>query len=82
MCIRDRLSFINDCWRLKKIPKTWYEAHVIPIFKKGNRNRCSNYRGISLLNAGYKLYMKIVHAHLSTITEALLLENQSGFRKG
>ena len=41
-----------------------------------------NYRGISLLNTGYKIYSKIIAKRLTAIAEVLLLEEQSGFRKG
>jgi hypothetical protein len=77
------LNFINTrkYWRFARIPRTWYEAHVISLFKKGKQNLCCNYRGISLLNTGYKLYTKILNTRLQTITEEILLENQSGFRK-
>jgi hypothetical protein len=50
--------------------------------KKGKQNVCCNYRDISLLNTGYKIYTKILNTRLQTITEAILLENQPGFRKG
>jgi sorting nexin-29 len=60
----------------------WHEAHVISLFKEGKQNLCCNYRGISHLNTGYKIYTKILNTHLQTITEVILLENLSGFRKG
>jgi hypothetical protein len=50
--------------------------------KKGKQNVCCNYRDISLLNTGYKIYTKILNTRLQTVTGAILLENQSGFRKG
>jgi hypothetical protein len=28
------LNFINKCWQCARIPRTWYEDHVIPLFKK------------------------------------------------
>jgi hypothetical protein len=28
------LNFINKCWQVARIPRTWYEAHVISLFKK------------------------------------------------
>ena len=37
-------------------PKNGGTAIVIPIHKKGERNNPDNYRGISLLNTGYKIY--------------------------
>jgi len=46
------------------------------------RNNPNNYRGISLLNTGYKIYSKIIAKRLTTIAEVLLLEEQNGFMKG
>jgi len=37
---------------------------------------------ISLLNTGHKIYSKIIAKRLTVIAEALLLEEQNGFRKG
>ena len=31
-------------------PNDWRKAQIIPIYKKGSRLECSNYRGISLLS--------------------------------
>jgi hypothetical protein len=28
------LNLINKCWQFARIPRTWYEAHVISLFKK------------------------------------------------
>lgn len=44
------------------------------IFKKGARNCCDN--------VGYKIYSKIINERLKTISDALLIEEQSGFRTG
>jgi len=41
-----------------------------------------NYRGISLLNTGNKIYSNIIAKRLTGIAEVLLLEEQNGFRKG
>jgi sorting nexin-29 len=53
----------------------------IPI-QKSKRNDCSNYRGISLLNSGYKIYAKIITQRFKTISEAILREERNGFRIG
>jgi len=37
-------------WRLGTVPVEWQTGVVVPIFKKGDRRVCSNYRGITLLN--------------------------------
>ena len=76
------LKLINKCWREISIPEEWGQATVKSLFKKGKCDDCSNYRGISLLNSGYKIYAKIITQHLKTISEAILLEEQNGFRRG
>jgi hypothetical protein len=76
------LNFLNVCWIYGNIPEEWRTAIVIPIHKKGDRNNPDNYRGISLLSTGYKIYLKIIAKRLTVIAEVLLLEEQNGFRKG
>jgi len=75
-------NFLNVFWIYGDIPEEWRTAIVIPIHKKGARNNPDNYRGISLLNTGYKIYPKMFAKRLTVIAEALLLEEQNGFRKG
>jgi len=76
------LHLINQCWLESKIPATWQTAQIISLFKKGDRNNCENYRGISLLNAIYKIYSRVINNRLKSITEAIIGEEQHGFRKG
>jgi hypothetical protein len=73
------LEFFNTCWKTGSIPDEWKGAVISPIFKKGNRIECSNYRGISLLNSSYKIYEKISNrVHIIGI---ILKEEQNGFRE-
>jgi hypothetical protein len=55
---------------------------VVPIFKKGDRKDPRNYRGISLLNACYKIYAKILNGKLKTYAETFIMEPQNRFRSG
>ena len=81
--LRNRLLLLlNECWKAGSIPEDWKEAITLPIFKRGDKNNCNNYRGISLLNSCYKLYAKILGSRVKSIMETLLLEAQHGFRKG
>jgi hypothetical protein len=50
------LNFLNVCWLFGDIPQEWRTAIVKKKKKKGERNNPDNYRGISLLNTGYKIY--------------------------
>ena len=76
------LHLINNCWKRCQIPDNWTTAIVKNIFKKGERNDCENYRGISLMNTGYKIYAKIINNRIMKIADCLIGEEQSGFRKG
>lgn len=76
------LDLLNRCWKTGHVPEEWNLAIVIPIYKKGNRHDCNNYRGISLLNSCYKLYSKILNIRLTTISEHIISNYQHGFRKG
>jgi hypothetical protein len=42
----------------------WKNSIVIPMYKKGDKQKVENYRAISLLNACYKLYSKILSKKL------------------
>ena len=76
------MNFLNVCWVYGDIPKEWRTVVVVTIHKKGDRNNPDNYRSISLLNTGYKIYSKIIAKRLTVIAEAQILEEQNGFRKG
>ena len=41
-----------------------------------------NYRGISILNGGHKIYAKIIAQEFKTISETILIEEQNGSRIG
>jgi hypothetical protein len=76
------LHLLNLSWKYCIIPSAWQKAKIISLFKKGKRNSCENYQGISLLATSYKIYAKILNKRLMNISDVLLLEEQNGFRKG
>ena len=39
-------------------PKQWQTSVIIPIHKKGDKRKCTNYRGISLISVPGKVYAK------------------------
>ena len=49
MTLLFQASLVQGC-----IPSEWSEALVIPIFKKGERNKASNYRPVSLTSIACK----------------------------
>ena len=39
-------KLIQEIWDARKIPQDWKDASIVPLFKKGDRKDCGNYRGI------------------------------------
>jgi len=45
-------------WNKEELPEEWMESIILPVYKKGDKRFCSNYRGISLLPTTYKILSK------------------------
>jgi hypothetical protein len=70
---------IVKIWKKEKIPSEWSEGILCPIYKKGDRKQCNNYR-ISLLNVIYKIFAILLYNRLSKIIEPEIGNYQTGFR--
>jgi len=73
-------QLIMKIWKQEKIPCEWSEGILCPIYIKGLRNQCNNYRGISLLNITYKIFAVLLYNRLSMIIEPEIGNYQIGFR--
>jgi sorting nexin-29 len=76
------LQLLYDIRNAGRTPEEWETALVVTIFKKGDKSKCENCRGISLFPTAYKLYEKILKDKLQPIAEKILGEEQCGLRKG
>jgi hypothetical protein len=65
-----------------EMPEEWKNCIIIHIYKKGDKQKAENYRGISQLKACYKVYSKVLNENLKTHTENFRLECQNGFQRG
>lgn len=74
-------ELICNIWEEETIPDDWKKAIICPIYKKGDKLTCKNYRGISLLSTSYKTFTTLVKQKLEPIAESLIGEYQAGFRK-
>jgi potassium voltage-gated channel Eag-related subfamily H protein 8 len=74
----------NLSLRSGRFPSALKNSRVVPIFKAGEQDRCSNYRPISLLSSISKILEKIVHKRLVAHLEyhKLLSPFQFGFQAG
>jgi hypothetical protein len=81
--LKQRLySLILLIWKKEELPKDWTEGIICPIYKKGDRTECSNYRPITLLYIGYKIFAILLNNRLSEIVQGKLSDVQMGFRPG
>lgn len=76
------LKLIQQIWKEERIPENWNESLICPIYKKGDRKKVENYRGISLLNTGYKILALVILNRLQEYSEGIIGDYQSGFRMG
>ena len=67
-------------WVEKKVPLDWTKQITVPIFKKGSRLKCDNFRGISLLCSAYKVFARAMLNRMKHYVEDQLSESQCGFR--
>ena len=55
---------------------------VIPIPEKGDLQKCSNYRTLSLICHSSKILLQIIRKRLTPQAEQIISEEQAWFRKG
>jgi hypothetical protein len=55
------------------------ERVIVPIYKKGNKTDCSNYRGISLLPTTYKILSNMLFSKLIPYAKEIIGDYQCGF---
>jgi len=53
-------ELVRHIWEEERIPEEWKETKTVPIYKKGDRDKCENYRGIPLGNAACKILANII----------------------
>ena len=60
---------INYLWWFKwvvELPPELTRAHITPLFKKGDSNQATNYRGLGIASNITKLINKVVTARIMT----------------
>ena len=65
------------------VPLAWKEANIVPLFKKGSRNKSVNYRPVSLTSVICKLLETIIRDHMMDflVKHKLINPSQHGFLK-
>ena len=57
-------SICQQIWKTHQWPQDWKRSVFIPIPKKGNAKKCSNYHTIALISHISKVMLKILQARL------------------
>ena len=57
-------SIRQQIWKTQQWPQDWKRPVFIPIPKKGNAKKCSNYGTIALISHASKIMFKILQARL------------------
>jgi len=71
---------ILKIWKKEELAVDWENSIICPIYKKGDRMHCKNYRSIMLLNVAYKIFATTLCKKLTKIMEGKLGEYEMGFR--
>ena len=67
-------------WVEEKVPSDRTKQISVPIFKKGSKFKCDNFRGISLLCSAHKVFTRAMLNRMKHYVEEQLSESQCGFR--
>lgn len=74
-------DIITEIWQEERMPNNWNKALILPIYKKGDRTICNNYRGIALLDTVYKIASTLIKQRIEPYAERIIGDYQGGFRK-
>ena len=75
-------SICQQIWKTQQQPQDWKRSVFIPIPKKGNAKKCSNYLTITLMSHASKVMLKILQARLQKYMYRELPDVHAGIRKG
>ena len=75
-------SICQQIWKTQQWPEDRKRSVFIPIPKKDNAKKCSNYCTIALISHASKVMVKILLSRLQQYVNHELPDIQAGFRKG
>ena len=76
------LKIMKMIFEKGEVPNDFRKTLIKPLYKKGDKNECRNYRGISLVSVGSKLLSNMILFRLKDAVDKVLRKEQCGFRKG
>ena len=80
--VKTLTSVCNCIWKSKKWPQDRKKSVFVPIFKKGCKKECENYRTIALISHASKVLLKVILKRLEAFLLPELPDEQAGFKRG
>ena len=71
-------NMCNCVWKKKEWPSDWKKSVYVPIYKKGDKKECGNYRTIALISHASKVLLRVLQKRLEVF---LIPERASWFQK-
>jgi hypothetical protein len=71
-------KLVHSIWNEEELGEEWKESIIAPIYKKGDKTDCRNYRDISLLSSTYKLLSNVLLSRLTPCAEEIIGDHQRG----
>ena len=75
-------SICQHIWKTQQWPQDWKRSVFIPIPKKGNAKKWSDYHTIALISHASKVMLKILQVRLQHYVNREHPDVQAAFRKG
>jgi len=75
------LNIMNMIFEKGEVPNDFRKTLIKPLYKKGDKSECRNYRGIILVSVGSKLLSNIILFRLRDAVDKVLREEQYSFKK-
>ena len=75
-------SFFEFCFTKGVFPKNCTIARIVPIFKKGKRDKPTNYCPISILTCFFKIFEGLLYKRINNFLNKhnLIINSQYGFQ--
>ena len=80
--IRVMKNLCNSIWKMKIWPNDWKKSIYVPIYKKGDKKECGNYRTIALISHASKILLRVLQKILEAFLIPELPIEQARLRRG
>ena len=79
--LREICEICQDMYEEGKLPDDFTRAAMIPLPKKNNAVKCTDFRTINLICHASKIMLRVLTKRIEANAKHLLGRNQFGFRK-